>query len=403
MRAREWPALEPLLFGGALALYAAGLPLGLDRASAAPAVAGAATMDGGAPLGLLVARLLGCLPLGDLAARANLASALAGAVAVALLGRLACETVRLLAPGRESRQPTDAVEPVAAAGAAAVAALALGAFRTATGAGSAALTVALAAAAWVNALVLVRAPEDRRAGLRLALLAGLAAGVEPVAAPLVWLPALFFWFRALRRGARWPLAAPVLFVAGLGVVLFAVAVSRTGPTAGELLGALWPARATGEAVGLAAIEAGDQLGVVGLLLVALGALVLVARAPLAGTLLLGTVGAGVWLSGTGVRLAAAAVAAPLAVGIVHLARKLGRARLAAATAIAVMAVVSPALDGGSFRWTRDGRLPARLLARALVDVPLRARVDPGTPEMSGLFHYAASLGLRPDITVARRQ
>ena len=403
MRAREWPALEPLLFGGALALYAAGLPLGLDRAAAAPAVAGGATLEGGGtPLGLLVARLFGCLPLGDLAARANLASALAGAVAVALLGRLACETVRLLhAPGRESRQPADAIEPVAAAGAAAVAALALGAFRAATGAGSAALTVALAAAAWVNALVLVRAPEDRRAGLRLALLAGLAAGVEPVAAPLLWLPALFFWFRALRRGARWPLAAPVLFVGGLGVVLFAVALSPTGPTVGELLGGLWPARA-GEAVGPAAIEAGDQLGVVGLLLVALGALVLVARAPLAGILLLGTVGAGVWLSGTGVRLAAAAVAALLAVGIVHLARKLGRARLAAATAIAVMAAVSPALDGGSFRWTRDGRLPARLLARALVEVPLRAKVDPGTPEMSGLFHYAASLGLRPDITVTQR-
>src|SRR5688572_27268021 len=65
MRVREWPALEPLLFGGALALYAAGLPLGLDRASSAPAVAGGATLEGGgAPLGLLAARLLGYLPVG---------------------------------------------------------------------------------------------------------------------------------------------------------------------------------------------------------------------------------------------------------------------------------------------------------------------------------------------------
>jgi hypothetical protein len=222
-----------------------------------------------------------------------------------------------------------------------------------------------------------------------------------VAAPLVWLPALLLWFRALRQGARWPLAAPVVFVAGLGLVLFAVAVSPTGPTLGELLRGLWPAREAAAMVP-AAVEAGDQLGVVGLLLVGLGGLVLVSRAPLAGALLLGTAGAGVWLSGTGVRLAAAAVAVPLAVGIVHLARKLGPARLAAATAIAVMAVVSPALDGGSFRWTRDGRRPARLLARALHDVPLRAQVDPGTPEMSGLFRYAASVGLRPDITVDRR-
>jgi hypothetical protein len=193
----------------------------------------------------------------------------------------------------------------------------------------------------------------------------------------------------------------VVFAAGLGVVLFAVAVSRTGPTLGQVLGGLWPARASALPIAPAAIEAGDQLGVVGLLLVALGALVLVARAPLAGALLLWTVAAGVWLSGSGLRLASAAVAAPLAVGIVHLARKLGRARLATATALAVMALVSPALDGGSFRWTRDGRLPARLIGRALGDVPLRARVDPGTPEMSGLFHYAVSLGLRPDIVVGR--
>src|SRR5688572_8809954 len=202
MRAREWPALEPSLFGGALALYVAGLPLGLDRATTAAAVSGGATLEGGAaPLALLAMRLCGYLPVGDLAARANLASALAGAAAVALLGRLACEALRLLRErGAEGKTAADPMEPIAAGGAAAVVALALGAFRAATGAGPAALTVALAAAAWVYALVLVRAPEDRRAGLRLALLAGLAAGVEPVAAPLIWLPALLFWFRALRRG-----------------------------------------------------------------------------------------------------------------------------------------------------------------------------------------------------------
>jgi hypothetical protein len=103
-----------------------------------------------------------------------------------------------------------------------------------------------------------------------------------------------------------------------------------------------------------------------------------------------------------VRLAAAAVAAPVAVGVAHLAEKLGRARLAAATAIVVIAAVAPALDGGTERWSRDGRLPAHLLGRALGEAPLRAQVDPGTPEMSGLFHFAASLGLRPDITVSRR-
>jgi hypothetical protein len=220
-----------------------------------------------------------------------------------------------------------------------------------------------------------------------------------VLAPLVWLPALWLWWRALRRGARWPLAAPLLFVTGLGVVLFAVAVARTGPTISELVRGLWPSRAPGGLVPV--LEAGEQLGVIGLLLLALGALVLVSRAPMAGALVLGTVGAGLWLSGAGVRLAAAMAVAPLAVGIAHLAHKLGRARLAAATALAVMAVVSPALDGASALWSRDARLPAHLLGRALAEVPLRAQVDPGSPEMAGLFHYAASLGLRPDIQLGR--
>jgi len=393
---RDWPATEPLLFGGTLALYAAGLPLGLDGTGAGAAAAGPG-LDG-PPLASLLTRLCGYLPLGDLAARANLASALAGAAAVALLGRLACEALRLL----RTERTRDPVEPAAVAGAAAVAALAIGTFRTATGAGSAAVTLALAAAAWVNALLLVRLPEDRKAGLRLALLAGLCAGVQPVAAPLVWLPALWLWWRGLRRGARWPLAAPLVFMTGLGVVLFAVAISSTGPTLGELLRGLWPARPPGPALSAAAVEAGEQLGVVGLLLLALGALVLVARAPAAGALVLGTLGAGLWLSGTGVRLAAAVAVVPLAVGIAHLAAKLGRARLAAATALAIMALVAPALDGGAARWSRDARLPAHLLARALDEVPLRAKVDPGSPQMSGLFHYAASLGLRPDISVARR-
>jgi hypothetical protein len=396
---REWPALEPLLFGGALALYAAGLPVGLDGTAAGAAASAPALA--GAPLAALAIRLVGYLPVGDLAARANLASALAGAVAVALLGRLGCEALRLLRAPERTREP---LEPLAAVGAAAVAALVLGAFRDATGAGSAAVTLALAAGAWVNALVLVRAPEDRKAGLRLALLAGLCAGVQPVLAPLVWVPTLWLWWRALRQGLRWPLAAPVVFATGLGVVLFALAVSSTGggPTSGELARGLWPARAPGPAAIAPIVEAGEELGVVGMLLVALGALVLVARLPLVGALVLWTMGAGLWLSGTGVRLAAAVAVAPLAVGLDHLARKLGRARLAAATAIAIMAVVSPALDGGALRFARDARLPGHLLGRALDEVPLRAQVDPGSAEMSGLFHYAASLGLRPDITVRRR-
>jgi hypothetical protein len=398
--ARDWPGL-PLLFGGALATYAAGLPFGLERTVAGASVAAGGQLNGGVPLASLLMRAIGYLPVGDLATRANLASAIAGAAAVALLGRLACELLRLLPAPEPSRQPSDDVEPIAAVGAAGVGALVLGSFRAATGAGAAAVTVALAAAAWVYLLRLLRTPDDARTGTRLALLAGLCAGVEPAAAPLVWIPAALLWFRALRRGARWPLVAPLLFVAGLSVVLFAVAASDAPSSVGELVRRLWPAAAPSAARVAPTLELGEELGVLGLLLAVVGALVLFGRAPLACALVLWWVGGGLWLSG-GVRLAAAATVAPLAVGIAHLAAKLGRARLAAATAIAVMALVSPALDGGAWRWRRDVRLPARLLTRALDAVPLRAAVDPGTPEMAGLFHYAAALGLRPDLTVERR-
>src|SRR5256885_16195147 len=91
---REWPALEPVLFVGALAIYAAAVPLGLERPGAGRVVAEGWILDGGsgeAPWALLAIRLLGFLPLGDAATRAALASALAGAAAGALGGRLACE------------------------------------------------------------------------------------------------------------------------------------------------------------------------------------------------------------------------------------------------------------------------------------------------------------------------
>jgi hypothetical protein len=100
-----------------------------------------------------------------------------------------------------------------------------------------------------------------------------------------------------------------------------------------------------------------------------------------------------------VPLAVAAVAVPLAVGIAQVAGKIGRARVAAAATVAIIAAVAPLLDGGAARWTRDARLPARLLDRALAEVPLRGEVSPGSPEMTALFHYGRALGLRPDVTV----
>jgi hypothetical protein len=63
---------------------------------------------------------------------------------------------------------------------------------------------------------------------------GLSAGVDAVAGPLLWplLVGLAVW--ALRKGARWPLLAPALFVAVWGdSALAAVACSAVPVTVGR--------------------------------------------------------------------------------------------------------------------------------------------------------------------------
>jgi hypothetical protein len=139
MQRRPWPLLDPLLFGGMVVAYLVAVPLGLARAGAATAVAQGVTLGGGiAPgtpaLPVLAIRLLCFLPLGDLATRASVASALAAAAAAVLLARASCEA--LLAARREGAAG-GLVEPVAAAGGAAIVGLSLGAFGDATGAGPA--------------------------------------------------------------------------------------------------------------------------------------------------------------------------------------------------------------------------------------------------------------------------
>jgi hypothetical protein len=456
---RAWPALEPLLFGAALTAYAAGAPLGLDRPAAGSAVAAgcafgplAAGAVGRPPLALLGMRLLAFLPVGDLATRASLASALAGALAVALLGRLACAGLARLREA-ESSAAGSLAEPLAAAGAAAVVGACLGLFRAATVPGAAPVTMAVVVASWICVLRLLRPPEDARAegmrvvgegaragatpvvaedrrasarsmvaqdrrasarlvvaedapaGAALALLAGLIAGGDAGAAPLVWVPAAALWLRDLRRGARWPLVAPVLLAGGLGVALFAVVAPTTAPIRVlDLLGGGAVPAGSGVASFIAvARESAEQLGVLALLLGGAGLLVLGARAPAAAALCLAAMAAALWLSARGSAgagtAALGAAAVPLAVGLAHLAGKLGRARVAAVAALAVMALVVTALDGGASRWHRqaDVRLASRLLESALDAVPPRGTVHPGSPQMEGLFHHARLIGLRPDV------
>jgi hypothetical protein len=86
-------------------------------------------------------------------------------------------------------------------------------------------------------------------------------------------------------------------------------------------------------------------------------------------------------------------------GIHHLALRMGKAKSATAFALAMICVVSPALDGGPSRWLPRASLPMRLLDQGLAKVAPRARVDPGSVEMFGLFRLARTMGLRPDLDV----
>ena len=143
----------------------------------------------------------------------------------------------------------------------------------------------------------------------------------------------------------------------------------------HLLGSLWPA-GIHDHVGLVgtAAEACDELGVVGLLLAAVGTLALRRRAPLVAVwfgftlvtaLLLGHSAAsgGLHFEATraGLPVALLAAAVPISAGAAELAARLGRARVVAAIVMAGLAVVSPVLDGGTGRWRRDAHGPERLL------------------------------------------
>jgi hypothetical protein len=357
--------------------------------------------------------------MGDGAARANLTAAALAALAITLLGRLCVDLLVALRPPPHARQgPRNFLyEPFLAAGAALAGGLALATFQSATSAGTASATLALLAAAWLAALPLLRAEGGARHGLALAGLSGLAAGVDSVAGPLLWPLTLGLWLWELRRGSRWPLWAPMLFVAALGGSLLAgVAASGTPVNVGHLLGSLWPVGTQDHvAVVGTARELCDELGVVGLLLAGVGTLALLRRAPLVAgwfgftlvtALLLGHSPAQGRLAfeSTRASLPAALMAAavPMCAGAAAVAARLGRARTATAIVLAALAVVSPVLDGGASRWRRDIRGPERLLELALARAALRGSVDPGTPEMDGLFRYAAALGLRPDLEIAAR-
>lgn len=420
-RGRDWPALDFAIFGGALALYSLAMPLGLASVELAPQVAAGVAFDTTAratPLALLAVRAIQYVPLGDAPFRANLASAFLCACAVALVGRLCLEAIAILRPPTNARQePRDFLhEPIAAAGAAFASALALAIFEIGSSAASAAATLVVVMGGLLAGFSLLTETSSSAAGYALAGIAGLAAGVDAVAGPLLWPPLAGMAVWSLRKGASWPLLAPLCFVAAWGSSALATVSFSTVPVSvGWLFSKLGSVEAHGGTSFLAtALELCDELGVVGVILVAVGAFALATRATLVTAWLVLTLITSLLFAHSPNRasllLDPTRAALPVAIlvssvfacaGLVHVSGKLGRARMAAALALAVILVISPGMDGGRARWLRGPGSAMRLLDRALARAQIRSVVFPGTVEMDGLFRLAHALGLRPDLEIGK--
>jgi hypothetical protein len=419
---RVWPIFDPALFAVALLLFALAVPLGLARVEVAPQVAAALVLDTSAqsePFALLAMRVGQLIPLGDAPFRANLVSAVMAALAIAFLGRLCLEAVMLLRPPVNARQESSdfLYEPIAAGGAAIGAVLSLAVFDLGATAGSAAATLAVLVGGLLAGFALLRESSDQVAGYALAGLAGFSAGVDSVAGPLLWPPlaALTIW--SLRKGSRWPLFAPLCFVVGWGgAVLARVSASAEPLSLGSLLSGMGFLGFHGGAeLWATAVELCDEIGVIGVLLAVIGMVVLATRAAaltawlvltlFTSLLFAHSVERGFTLIGptrAALPLAIAVSCVFASVGLLHVSGRLGRARVAATLTLAVILLLSPAMDGGTKRWLPHAGLPMHLLDRALERAEIRSVVYPGTPEMEGLFGLAHALGLRPDLEIGKR-
>jgi hypothetical protein len=420
---RAWPSFDPALFVGAFVLYTLAMPLGLDRVESAPRVAAALTLDmrvGAAPLALFATRLGELLPMGDVGLRANLVSALLTALAVTLVGRLCLQTVILLRPPARARHDLRDFlhEPVAALGAAGVFALSLSTFDIGVGAGSAAATLVVLSGGLLAGHRLMHDSHAHRVGFALSGLAGVCGGVDAVAAPLLWPAFIGLTLWALRRGSRWPLMAPLAFVMGWGAaVLTGVAAAKVPLPPAQFLPGLSTLRAlSSSGIGRVGLELADEMGVVGVLVGGIGCVVLATRATLLTawlfltgfTALLFALAAQRAVGWLAVEEAARA-ALPVAIavgcafagaGLVHVASRLGRARMAASSALVVIMLLSPALDKRPAMESARSGLPTHLLDRALGRAEIRATVFPGSEPMAGLFRLARALGLRPDLELS---
>jgi hypothetical protein len=431
--ARLWlpRALAAVVFVAYAWLAAPGVYwLDASELSAASAQLGA-PHETGFPLYCLVGKLVALVPIGEIAFRYHLLSALAGAIAVLAL----CRLIDRLGPGDEAGLGGALVGGV-------VAAVALAFARQATVAevylpNAAVMAIALV---WFARVAGGGGPSD---GLGLALIAGLGLGLHTTFRVLLALPIVVLLAVRLYRGARWPLYAPLVALAiGAALHLYfpirsiAPDTARTDwghpRTAAALVDYV---AASGARVGLEdrimsdepivvahdagrfARAIGDQLGVLALVAAA-GGLAWLARARRGrliafalGVILVGDAAFSIWVHPIGIAdlqnglPTTIALAALAGVGVAALARTLGRGAPFAALVLGFLVVVEPAM--GSLPEVASSR--ASEIPRDLADAAL-ASVPPGGVAFLRSDSFVASAlllqvveGARPDVVVLARQ
>ncbi len=360
-------------------------PLGLASGEAADLAAGAfgvrRSFAEAHPLVDVLARVAALVPFGDLGTRPHAVAVIGGSGALALLAaRLG---MSLSAGGA-----VPVVAGIAAFG------LCRPFLEVATVRPVPAIDLVLLFA-MVLLLELIRRDLTRsRVGLGLALACGLAAGASWPIRAVAWPLACGFTLWALRRGERWPLLAPMLFVAGAGIVLGGVVAASPDPsgTIGPMLIRIVAPPAPGiplsSVVHAALIAVFDDVGVLPLLVAAVGWWVLVLRAraeTLSSLLFWSGVSVAAVIAGD-ILLArlviAASAAAPVAAAVGFFAQSFGRARGAAAVVLAVVVVVPPAIIGVGNVLGAPVRLTPSAVARRL-DAAVDLRTASISPKAVG--------------------
>lgn len=397
-------------------LMAAIGPLGLASGEAADEAAQALGVRRpfavAAPLTDTLVRFAVLLPVGEAGVRPHVVAALAGALSLALLvAGLRSSSPEALRErvNAGAAVPTVAVAVAVAAGVAVLAVsrpfLEAANLRPAT-----AVDFALLGAFAVLLDPLRRDPRRSALGLGIALACGLAAGAGWPVRVAIWPVGLAVTVWALRKGMRWPVLAPLVFVAAAAVAFGGVVAAAPEPpvTLGAMVRRLWEPTAASSA-SFASLPANasraflwlvDDVGVLVLLLAAVGWGLRLARAgadmavPIAvgglaavaslveGNLLLARLLAIAWF------------ASATTTAVTRLPRPFGRARTAVAVVMAVVLVVPPAMMGvGSIPFAAETRSPhavARRLDTAFQS-PSTAAGGPQDGEAGRWWRYARAV------------